>query len=62
MSTTNLPKAFVVSRASDWDTNIFPCLVRASIMFMKLRLFLWIRSILITRRTSQESISDIILW
>ena len=61
MSTTNLPSALVVSKDSVEDTNIFPLRLRRSIMAMKLRLFLWIRSILITRITSQESISAIIL-
>ena len=61
MSTTNLPRALVVSRDSVEETNFLPFLSRCSIIAMKLRLFLWMRSIFITRRTSHLSISDIIL-
>ena len=61
MSMTNRPMAVVVSNFSWTELNSLPMSRRSSIMRAKLTLFLWIRSIFRTRRTSHESDSRIIL-
>ena len=62
MSITNRPMAVEVSKDSVALTKFFSHSWRLSIISMKFREFLWIRSILMTRRVSQASRSSIILW
>ncbi len=61
MSMTNLPIAVVVSNLSCMELNSLPLSRSSFIIRVKLTLFLWIRSIFRTRRTSHLSDSAIIL-